>query len=150
MNLITHQNYVISEHNKYIVGILVSKDYSDLMQIKKVIYGAKQSIGTNLEICQINENFMHKDIKKFVLEIGLGYTDVLRYDDAYNINSHDQNAYKFNKGWNPKFFYIRNSNFIDYCNGVCGFITKSLDKNDAVYQILRKVKDKKLNLKLFT
>jgi len=132
-----------------IMGVLVSADYEDMRTIKNVIYKLKTKLGDALEICQITENYKHYEIKKFVQEMGIRYTDVLRYDEQFNINSHDQNEYKFGKPFNGKFFHIRNSNFLSYSDGIVGFITHSLEKKDAVYQILKTAKQKNKNVKIF-
>lgn len=135
----------------YVIGVLVSNDFEDMMKIKNTIYSAKNKLGVDkVEVCQITDNYRHYEVKKFIQEMGLYYTDVLRYDEQFNINSHDPNQYKFGNSFNGKYFHIRNSNFLSYCDGLFGFITRSMDKKDAVYQILKKAKDKKMNLKLFS
>lgn len=120
------------------------------MAIKNAIYKVKQNMGEEVELCQISDNYMHDDIKKFIMSLGLFYTEVLRYDEPFNLNSHDQNEWKFNKQFDGKWFHVRNGAFLKYCGGIFAFITPSLEKKDAVYQILRKAKDKNMNLKLFS
>lgn len=131
-----------------VIGILVSKDFTDLIRIKKSLYDVKKSFGTSVEICQISENFMHNDIKKFILELGLAYSEVLRYDEPYNLNSLDRNEYKFGRDWSPKFYHMRNSEFVKHCDGVYAFITDKITKKDLNYKIIMDVKKKKKNLKI--
>lgn len=135
---------------KYKLGILVSNDYNDFSQIKNSIHNAKQVMEDNIEIGQISENNFYSQIKKFVKEIGLDYVDVLKCNESFNTDAHNQNRFIFGHDFNPKYYYIRNSTFIARCDGVFAFITKTLDVSDPVYQILRKVKDKHMNFKIFS
>lgn len=131
------------------IGILVSNDYSNFSNIKKVIYDAKVKLNNDVEMCQISENFMHNDIKKFIQSQGIYYTEVLRYDEPFNINSHDPNEYKFGKKFNGKFYHIRNTSFIKYCNGIFSFVTPDIKQTDTIYKIIELAKNKKINLKIF-
>ena len=138
---------------KYTVGILVSPNYNDFTKIKNTIYAVKKKLGDTdeVEICQITENGMHDDIKKFVKEIGLYHTDILKFDEPFNADAHDSNEHKFGKARNPKWFYTRNTSVIDYCYGIYGFIEPTLEKNDAVYLILKKLKEvREKNFKVFS
>ena len=111
-----------------IIGILVSKNYTNIREIKQVINKIKTSMGKSAEICQISDNFMKTEIKKFVLNIGLKYSECLKYDEPYNIYSIDDIEAKFNREFKPKYYYIRNSLFLDYCDGIYAFVDKNISK----------------------
>jgi len=136
---------------EYPVAIVVSKDYANLTLIKNTIFEAKQKLGDALEICQITDNYMHDDIKKFVKEQGIYHTDILRFDEHFNLDAHDSNEYKFNQPFNPKWFHVRNDSVIKYCRGIFGFVSRSVEKTDAVYLIIQKAKKEEMkNLKIFS
>ena len=134
---------------KYVIGVLVSQEYKDFLKIKETIFNAKKQLNGSVEICQITENNMYPQVKKFVNSIDILYTDVLRYDEEFNINSHDQNEYKFSKKYHPKYFHMRNSNFVSYCDGIFAFTTNTVNKKSAIYNILKLAVSKKINLKIF-
>lgn len=131
-----------------VIGILVSPDYDNISKIKSKL-GEIKAKASDVEVCQITDNGKYDEIKKFVLNIGLKYSEVLKYDERNTMYSHDSNSFKFNRPYNPKYFHVRNSKFLSYVDGICGFIAPTLKKTDATYMILSKAKSKKMNLKIF-
>lgn len=131
-----------------IIGILVSKNYTNLREIKEAINKIKLHMGNSAEICQISDNFMKAEIKKFVLEIGLKYSECLKYDEPYNIYSVDNIEAKFGREYKSKYYHIRNSLFLKYCDGIYAFIDKKLSKTESSYKIIMDAKKKKKNLKI--
>jgi len=134
---------------KFRIGILVSKDYSDLDKIRTVIYDLKKKFEEQLEIVQILENYQYSEIKKFALQIDIGYSEILRHDDKHTIYSHDPNPFKYGHKVANKWYYTRNSDFLKYCNGIFGFVTKSISKDDTVFKILAVSKKRKKNMKVY-
>ena len=85
---------------------------------------------------------------EFVLEIGLKYSECLKYDEPYNIYSVDNIEAKFGREYKSKYYHIRNSLFLKYCDGIYAFIDKKLSKTESSYKIIMDAKKKKKNLKI--
>jgi hypothetical protein len=119
------------------------------MNIKNLIFDIKEKFDTNAEIVQILENYQYGEIKKFCLQIGIAYSEVIRSDQMFSMYSHDQNQYKFGKKSSPKWYHIRNATFLKYCNGIFGFVTKSISKEDTVFKILAEAKKKEMKVKVY-
>lgn len=129
------------------IGILISNDYSDFYKIQSCIHDLKMKFSDEVEIVQISDNYYHRNIKNFVIRLEMNYSEILRYDEPYT-QSTNQNMYKFSKKKSPKWYYTRNYEFVNQCDGIFAFVSKNLSDKEPLYDIIKLARshDKKIRI----
>ncbi len=121
----------------YNIGIIVSENYSNTRKIKEEIFKLKEGFKNYLTIYMINDNsFLNIIVKKFIIELGIDFKEILKYDENYSqycVNP----SYFYNKKFRKEYFHIRNKEFIKLCKGIYFFIDKK-DENKGISDILLK------------
>lgn len=105
------------------------------MNIKNLIWKLKNKIN-NLEVVTTGINNTDKYVKKFCLEFNVKYGEILPYYKKWN-NYCIKESFLYDKEYSPKWFFVNNKNFVEYCDAFV-FLGNISDKAD--FNIIKEMK----------
>lgn len=95
--------------------------------LRELIWKLKEKFNNDLEIISRGSKFgVDKIVKEICNLNGILYSEFIPRFNTWNPNCVEE-KYFFNKKYNPKYFYINNKNFLDYCDYIFLYINKIED-----------------------
>ena len=112
-----------------ILGIVGTKLYENKLNIKTLLWTLKNKFNNDIYIITRGVNTStDKYVKKYCIEFEIKYGECLPYHKNWN-NYSIQESFLYNKPYLPKWFFVNNKKFIDYCDTFVSFgkITEKTD-----------------------
>ena len=98
-----------------ILGLVGNQLYENRLDIKKLIWNLKNNVN-DIKIVTISTNYnIQKYAKKYCIEFGVDYGECTPYHMNWN-NYTIEDSYLYNKPYSPKWFFVNNKKFIEYCD----------------------------------
>lgn len=126
------------------IGVIGNINYYNKFKIRDFLWSLKQKKQNVSVITCGSDSSIDKFVKKYCIEFNIKYEDSTPYHKHWN-NYTIEPKYLYEKAYSPKWYFVNNNNFVNYCDAFVFF--GKIDDNNNNKNILEGIKKQNKILK---